>query len=165
MSTSCSAPMLQFLAWIKAHLNTTILIPSSAALCLEDEVIEVLLSLNTSKASGPDGISDTMLKSTTHCIASGLTKLLNKSISSGRLPISWKMSSVVPIPKGNDGYSVSNYRPISLLSIICKLLERHMYWQIATIYSPISSHQWGNQPRKITTAALLDVYNTMGKGD
>ena len=73
------------------------------------------------------------------------------------------MSSIVPIPKGDDKSNVTNYRPISLLSILSKILERHMYWQIAThleICSPISLHQWGFQPKKSTTAALLDVYNT-----
>ena len=43
------------------------------------------------------------------------------------------------------------------------MLEQRMYWQIAThleICSPISLHQWGFQPKKSTTAALLDVYNT-----
>ena len=132
-------------------------------LCSEEEVIDLLLSLNTSKANGPDGISATMLKSTAHSIAPGLTKLFNKSISSGRMPLTWKTSSVVPIPKGDDKSSVKNYRQISLLSIISKLLERHMYWQIAThleVYYPISLQQWGFQRKKSTTAALLDVYNT-----
>ena len=131
-------------------------------LCSEDEVTDLLLSLNTSKANGPDGISATMLKSTAYSIAPGLTKLFNKSISTGQLPSPWKTSSIVPIPKGNDKSSVTNYRPISLLSILSKILERHMYWQIAThleMYSPNSLHQWGFQPKKSTTAALLDVYN------
>ena len=48
-------------------------------LCSEEEVIDLL---NTSKANGQDGISATMLKSTAHSIAPGLTKLFNKSISS-----------------------------------------------------------------------------------
>ena len=118
---------------------------------------------NTSKANGPDGISTTMLKSTAYSIAPALTKLFNKSISSGKLPSTWKTSSIVPIPKGDENSSVTNYQPISLLSIISKILERHMYWQIAThskTYSPLSLHQWGFQSKKSTTGALLDVYNT-----
>ena len=92
-----------------------------------------------------------------------MTKLFNKSVSSGRFPRAWKLSSVVPVPKGDDGSSVSNYRPISLLPIVSKLLERHMYWLTVShldVYSPISLYQWGFQPKKSTTAALLDVYNT-----
>ena len=110
-------------------------------LCSEEELMELLLSLNTSKANGPDGISPLMLKSTAYSIAPGLTKLFNKSVSSGRFPRAWKVSSVVRTPKGDDGSSVSNYRPISLLPIVSKLLERHMYWLIVShlkVYSPIS---------------------------
>ena len=46
-------------------------------LCSEDEITDLLLSLNTSKASGPDGISATMLTSTAYSIAPGLAKLFN----------------------------------------------------------------------------------------
>ena len=78
-------------------------------LCSEDEVTDLLLNLDTTKANGPDGISAIMLKSTAYSIAPGLTKFFNKCISSGRLPSTWKLSSVVPIPKGDDGSSVTNY--------------------------------------------------------
>ena len=104
-----------------------------------------------------------MLKSTAHSIAPALTKLFNKSVSSGRFPSTWKLSAVVPIPKGGEGSCVTNYRPMSLLSIVSKLLERHMHKLISMhleIYSPISLYQWGFQPKKSTTAALLEVYNT-----
>ena len=76
------------------------------------------------------------------------------------------MSSVVPIPKGDDHSYVSNYRPISLLSIASKLLERHIHWLITShleLYFPINLHQWGFQSKKSTTAALLDVFNTWAK--
>ena len=56
---------------------------------------------------------------------------------SGKLPSGWKLSSVVPVPKGNDNTNVANYRPISLLPIISKLLERHMYWVIAKHFETI----------------------------
>ena len=68
----------------------------------------------------------------------------------------------MPIPKGKDASSVSNYRSISLLPILSKLLERHMYYLIVThleLHSPNASRQWGFQPKKSTTAALLDTTN------
>ena len=84
----------------------------------------------------------------------------NKSISTGRIPGAWKVSSVVPVPKGSDSTSVSNYRPISLLSVVSKLLERHMHYFIfhhIETFFPIASHQWGFQPRKSAVSALIDV--------
>ena len=79
------------------------------------------------------------------------------SIHSGKFPTAWKTSSVVPIPKGNNDTSVSNYRPISLLPILSKLLERHIYGLILNLYHPIALQQWGFQPKKSSVSALIDV--------
>ena len=129
-------------------------------LCTEDEVLEMLLSLDTKKANGRDGISARMLKSTARSIAYSITLLFNNSISTGKLPEAWKVSSVVPVPKGSDSTCVSNYRPISLLPVVSKLLERHMHFliscQIETL-CPIASHQWGFQPGKSAVSSLIDV--------
>ncbi len=85
------------------------------------------VSLDTSKASGPDGISAKMLNGTASSITPSLTRLFNMSIESGIFPAKWKLSSVVPIPKGSDHTSPSNYRPISLPSVASKMLERYIH--------------------------------------
>ena len=130
--------------------------------CSEDEVIDLLTSLNLTKASGSDGISATMLRNTACSIAPAIVMLFNMSISTGKLPSVWKLSAIVPIPKSGDNTNVSNYRPISLLPILSKLLEKHMYAIILhqfEEFSPISVRQWGFQPKKSTTAALLKTFN------
>ena len=127
----------------------------------EDEVFYMLNSLNTTKANGPDGISARMLKNTAPSITPSLTKLLNLSIQSGRFPEAWKLSSVVPIPKGNEHESPSNYRPISLLSVTSKLLECHFHQLIADYLSnnhPLANTQWGFQPAKSTVKCIV-VYH------
>lgn len=129
-------------------------------LCTEDEVFEMLYNLDTSKASGPDGISGMMLKHTASSIGPILTKLFNLSITTGKVPTAWKMSAVVPIPKSKDSADPSNYRPISLLSVCSKMLERHISNILAMHLSnvcPISGNQWGFTPKKSTTTALLSV--------
>ena len=87
----------------------------------------VILALDTTKAAGPDG---RMLKFTAASIAPSITYLFNMSILSGTIPKEWKISSVVPIPKAKCNNMPSNYRPISLLCILSKLIEKHMYSSI-----------------------------------
>ena len=129
-------------------------------LCTTDEVLFLIESLDSSKANGPDGVSDQMLKATAHSIAPSLTKLFNISISQGRFPECWKTSTVVPIPKSANHKEATNYRPISLLSILSKMLERHFHQYITNHlndHHPLSNNQWGFQSGKSTVAALLSV--------
>ena len=101
-----------------------------------------------------------MLKATAYSIAPSITKLFNLSIQLGCFPQIWKVSNVVPIPKSTDNTSPTNYRPISLPSVLSKLLERHMYCQITDhleTHHPLSSSQWGFQLGKATVTALLET--------
>ena len=75
-------------------------------LCTIEEVKQLLLSLNTTKSSGCNGISATMLKEMALNIAPGITKLFNTSIQTGVIPEVWKLSSIVPIPKGSKHTTV-----------------------------------------------------------
>ena len=96
-------------------------------LCTESEVTALLMTLDIAKASGPDGISVRMLRETAEHISPSLTKIFNLSIKTGSFPSLWKKSNIVPIPKANYNHNPSNYRPISLLSILGKLLEKHVH--------------------------------------
>ena len=95
-------------------------------LCTEEEVLFLLTSLDVTKASGPDGISARMLKATAAAITPAVTKLFNLSISTGSFPQAAKSSVVVPVPKSTDHTLLSNYRPISLLAILSKVLEKYI---------------------------------------
>ena len=61
-----------------------------------------------------------------------------------------------PIPKSGDLSNPSNYRPVSLLSILSKVFERHIYSLISDSIQ-ISNHQWGFQPGKSTSGAILSA--------
>ena len=101
-----------------------------------------------------------MLKSTASSIASPLAKLFSCSILTGKFPTIWKIASIVPIPKSGHKNGPSNYRPISLLSIFSKLLEKIVYsrlWEDLVHGSSISECQWGFQKHKSTTTALLST--------
>ena len=138
-------------------------VPSNPPLnlkCSEDNVLYMLLTLDTTKASGPDGISATMLKATAHSIFKSVTYLFNKSLELGEIPQKWKLSAVNPIPKGKEKGRASNYRPISLLSILSRLIERHVYKLLLNHLdnvAPLATQQWGFRPGQSTVSALLDA--------
>ena len=130
---------------------------SDSILCSEEEVYNLLRSLDTTKSNGDDEISAIMLVNTALSITEAVNKMFNLSISLGELPDEWKVSHITPIPKHGDHANPSNYFPISLLSILSKLLEKHMA-QLLTehmvVHSPISPHQWGFYKGKSTAGAL-----------
>ena len=106
-----------------------------------------------------------MLKSTSSSIASPLCHIFNLSISSGLVPLDWKFSSVVPIPKSSPtSSSPSNYRPISLLSLVSKLLEKHiqsLLYDFCISNNLISPFQFGFLPYRSTISALLYSTHTI----
>ena len=118
--------------------------------------------MKTKTTSGPDNISSHMLKNTARSISPFLHKLFNLSLSTGQLPSEWKVSNVTPIPKSGDTSQCSNYRPISLLSLVSKTLERIIHNQLLNFllkHSRISRFQFGFHPNSSTQEALLHLTN------
>ena len=91
------------------------------------EVKSVLESLQLGKSYRPDGINNRILKE----LSSPLSRPFNYSMSKGIFPDIWKEANVSPLFKKDDPSSVSNYRPISLLNTIGKVMEKivhkHMF--------------------------------------
>ena len=110
---------------------------------LESDVYEVLSFLEWQKSSGPDNISSSMK----YC-AFPLTELLHKSfvmsIHSGLLPGQWKLHLIVPVFKLGKKAIARNYRAISLLCTVPKVLEKIVYRKIVDFfYFQISVPQYG----------------------
>ena len=92
--------------------------------CSPEDVYKLLIQVKVRTAPGPDGISSHMLRHTAHVITPTLMKLFNSSLSLGVVPTDWKISNVTPVFKSKgDPQCVLNYRPISLLSLLSKILE------------------------------------------
>ena len=88
------------------------------------EIIQVAKFLPNTNSSGHDGLSSTLLKSFVDCISLPLSKIFNKSIRLGIVPQKLKIAKVVPIYKAGDKTKLINYRPISILPSLSKILER-----------------------------------------
>ena len=129
-------------------------------LCNESGVYDLVTSLDVLKASGQDGISARMLKATACSIAPSLTKLFNLFLQSGTIPSVWKKSLVVPIPKNSEMKDPTNYQPISLLPIVSKVLECHVYNIVLNHLvhcNPLTANQWGFLEGRSTIASLLYI--------
>ena len=97
------------------------------------KVLKLLKVIKPHKATGPDNIPGRLLKEATEELAPGLAHLFQISIHNGTIPLDWKSALVTPVFKKGDQSSPSNYRPISLTSIVCKTLEH-------VIHSSVTFH-------------------------
>jgi len=102
--------------------NSLFFIPTN-----ENEILDIVRSFKMSKSCGYDGISVFLLKKISHCLASPLVHICNLSLSTGIFPDSLKIAKVIPIYKKDDSTQIKNYRPISLLPVISKILEKIVY--------------------------------------
>ena len=89
----------------------------------EEMVSKKLKALKLSKSEGPDGFHPRILFELADVLASPLCDIFNKSISTGCVPNAWKIGEVTPIFKKGDKKLPCNYRPVSLTSVICKVME------------------------------------------
>ena len=130
----------------------------SSVVCDSGDVYKAISRLPTFTASGPDGISSKMLKGTSDVISSSLATLFNLSLAKSVVPSFWKVSNVVPVYKTGDPKLISNYRPISLLSLVSKLLERIIHCKLLDYLlsnSILSNSQFGFRPGSSTQEALI----------
>ena len=114
------------------------------------------------KSNGADGISAKMLKTTVGSFTPAVTKLFNMSIQSGKLPNEWKHALVTPIPKPDNKSDPANYRPIFLLSILSKLLEKQIHIHLLKHLqeqSGISNSQWGFTNAKSTLLTAVQTWH------
>ena len=94
------------------------------------EVATLIELLNPNKATGPDGISNKMLKAVAKEVAIPLSILFNRSFREGKFANIYKYSNVIPLPKKGDNPDPLNFRPVSLLSNVGKLQERIVFKHI-----------------------------------
>lgn len=123
----------------------------------EKEISELILKLNPNSSPGLDNINNRILKAIRLSVAPILAHLFNLSIESGTFPKAWKTAVVIPIHKGAAKNDPSNYRPISLMGNISKLLERIINKRLMTYLENnnlISDRQFGFRRGKSTEDAV-----------
>lgn len=144
---------------IPVHSNTLALLPVD-----ESEVEGIILSLKSNCAVGWDGISSEVLKQSCDNLTPPITHICNISISNGTFPNFMKKAVVHPIYKNGDKKLVNNYRPISVLTTLSKILERilnNCLTNFLNRFNIISKNQYGFRPDVSTEDAVIELTQTV----
>ena len=116
--------------------------------------------LKKTKSTGLDMIPARILKITANIIASSMPWIFNLSLKKGTFVDEWKKAWVLPIYKSGNRSNCENYRPISILPVISKILERCVFNQLYNFLnenSLLSKHQFGFRPKNSTLTALIQM--------
>ena len=125
-------------------------------------VHRLIKSLALNEATGLDGISSRLLREAADIVVPSLTYIINFSIRSGVFPDKWKVAKVLPVYKDDIKSEASNYRPISILPIVSKIIEKIIFNQLyeyLTTNSLLAESQPGFRPQHSTVTALLEATN------
>ena len=122
-------------------------------------VEELLLRLKPGKSAGIDNLTPRLLKASCSVLAGPITHLFCMSIEACKVPRQWKKALVIPLPKKKNP-SLTDFRPISLLPIISKLLERlvlnSVKQDLLKLYGP---NQFGFRPGSSTLHAHISMHD------
>lgn len=133
----------------------------------DDEVTKIVTSLKNTNAVGLDSVTTHLLKECCEYIVPVLTDLINRSFSEGIFPNALKQSIVKPIFKKGDKNDVSNYRPITLISVFSKIYERAMFVRLNDYlnkFNIIANEQNGFQKGKSTSHAIYKMVQNIADG-
>ena len=136
------------------------------------EDISKVISNLPNKSCGINNYSAKILKHIKTIISPILSVLFSKSILTSHFPNQFKIARVIPLHKGNSKQELNNYRPISLLPLLSKLLERVVHNQICHFldtFNLITENQYGFRKNRSTTMAVLNhleyVYDNLDQGN
>ena len=124
----------------------------------EQGVKKLLLNLDPHKAQGPDNVPTRLLKEFADELTPALTLVFQASLQQGKVPDDWKAALVTPVFKKGDRTVPANYRPISLTSVCCKLLEHIIHSQVMDhleLHDILADQQHGFRKKRSCESQLV----------
>ena len=127
-----------------------------------DEIGKIISSLKSTRTCGLDNIDSFVIKLAKEELVPMITHIINLSISQEKFPDGWKTSKIIPLHKKAELTEAKNYRPVALLSIFSKVLERAVFLQIIDYMENnelLHPSHHGFRRHHSTATALLEMYN------
>ena len=132
--------------------------------CDENEIKSIISSIRVSKSTGPNSIPTFLLQLLKNDICTPLAAIFNLSLTTGCHPDILKISKTIPIFKKGSRLMVCNYRPISLLSNLNKILEKIVHTRVYSFleeFNCLYSYQFGFRKKHSTNHALIEITETI----
>ena len=128
------------------------------------EIRKIMEELDIRKAPGPDGVANSVLKECSEQLADKIHSIIESSLSEGKVPMDWKRANITPIHKGGDKDDPSNYRPVSLTSVVAKICEKvikERWMRYLEETGSLEECQFGFRNGKSCTTNLLSFYSRL----
>ena len=132
----------------------------------EEGIRKILCNVNPKKANGPDNIPNRVLKECATNIAPYITSIFKKSYEEGSVPDDWTMAVITALFKKGDKSLPVNYRPVSLTSVTCKLMEHILFrliMQHLNKYNILVDYQYGFRQKRSCESQLVTTIEDIAK--
>ena len=133
-----------------------------------EEIIEICKTININKASCVNNVSSEILRDVFLAVPDQLCEFFNNCFNVSAIPDNWKFAKVTPLPKGGNDQLVSNYRPISLLPLLSKMIEKIVHkrlYEHLSEYDLLDKRQGGFRPGHSTSSTCAyfteDLYTAI----
>ena len=127
-----------------------------------EQVEKIISSLSNSSAFGLDQIDTSIVKLVKGEIVPAITHIINLSITTRKFPTTWKKTKVVPLHKKEDQLNPKNYRPVAIVPILSKILERVIFNQMVQYLNAnnlLHPNHHAFRTQHNTTTALIQMYD------
>ena len=124
------------------------------------DIIAIISSFKSKTSSGHDGVSSKLVKDLKYAISFPLSIIINNSLAMGLVPNMAKLAKIIPIYKAKDKKDISNYRPISLLPVVSKILEKIVHKNVYTFLEKnkiVYASQYGFRKNRSTVNAITEL--------
>ena len=131
------------------------------------QICSVLESLSKGRAAGPDSLKNELFLGCSLTFSEMLCPFFDLYLRESRFPLEWKSVVVNPVYKSGDKMSVSNYRPITLSSVVLKILERCLYKPLLEFldsHNVIPPSQFGFRPYRSVQDQLILTIDFISRG-